>query len=106
VSQATIPHNIKQMTVPQRIKWLRKQAGSHDRLAMKLGTTRQVVIRWEKGQNVPSATSRQRLAEASGLPSAFFRDGDEEDDEESELVAVLLTALRAVVRHETARVPA
>jgi transcriptional regulator with XRE-family HTH domain len=106
VSQAATPSNIKQMTVPQRIKWLRKQAGSHDRLATRVGTTRQVIIRWEKGQNSPSATSRQRLANYSGLPSGLFRDGDEEDDEESELVNALLVALRAVVRHETERVPA
>ena len=70
---------------------------------MKLGTTRQVVIRWEKGQNAPGATSRKRLAEVSGLPSAFFRDGDEEDDEESELVTALAGNLRALVRAELAK---
>lgn len=102
VSSATIPHNIKSMTVPQRIKWLRKQAGSHDRLATKLGTTRQVVIRWEKGQR-PSASSRARLAEVSGLPAAFFTDGDEDDEEEAELMAALVGNIRALVRAELSK---
>lgn len=99
----TIPTKLKSLTVPQRIKWLRKQAGSHDKLAAKVGTTRQVIIRWEKGQK-PSAESRARLAEVSGLPAAFFRDGNSDDeDEESELMAALIGNIRALVRAELAR---
>lgn len=90
------------MTVPQRIKWLRKQAGSHDKLAAKVGTSRQVIIRWEKGQK-PSAESRRRLAEVSGLPSAAFSENGEEEDEESELVVALVGNLRALVRAEFER---
>jgi transcriptional regulator with XRE-family HTH domain len=89
-----ISPQLKQMTVPQRIRWLRKQAGSHDKLAAKVGTSRQVIIRWEKGTSKPRAESRRRLASASGLPASLFRDGtNSSDDEEEDPVIALLSAL-------------
>jgi DNA-binding transcriptional regulator YiaG len=58
---------------------------SHDKFAALLGTTRQVVIGWEKGKHVPGARHRARLAQVSGQPvAAFTRDGKGDDDKESE----------------------
>jgi transcriptional regulator with XRE-family HTH domain len=57
------------MTIGARVREERVRRGlSHDRLAAALGTTRQVVIRWERGVR-PNTESRRKLA-------AYF--GDEE----------------------------
>lgn len=70
------------LPLPQKIEWLRSADGprgklSHDRLAAELGTSRQVVIKWEKGAE-PSPRLRARLAEFSGFPKeAFSRRGAE-----------------------------
>lgn len=54
------------------VRSLRVQAGSHDKLAKKLGTSRQRVIDWEKGAT-PSAAYAQKLSDLSGLPMERFR---------------------------------
>lgn len=60
------------LTLPlaERVKWLRQQAGSHDKLARKLGTSRQQVINWEKGAE--PKTYAEKLGEISGFPAAAF----------------------------------
>lgn len=69
------------MAVGQRIRWARGQKGiSQERLATALGTTRQVVIRWEKGMHRPNDESRRRLGVALGHAPAFFADEDDEED--------------------------
>lgn len=62
------------MTLPlhERIIWLRKREGSHDKLAARLGTTRQTVIGWEKGTQ-PNRGYREKLAELSGFPAEAYR---------------------------------
>lgn len=63
----------------KRIEWLRKKAGSHDKLAVKLGTTRQTVIGWEKGKQ-PNASYRKKLAVLSKFPAdSFLRSGVERE---------------------------
>lgn len=93
------------MSVPQRIRWVRKQAGSHDKLAAKLGTSRSLVIRWEQGTHKPSKASRARLAKVTGLPAGFFRESvnGSDVDEEDALVEALVGNIRALVRAELAK---
>ena len=63
------------MTVGQRIRWARKEVGlSQERLALMIGTTRQVVIRWERDKHLPNASSRDRLGEALDQEADFFAD--------------------------------
>lgn len=68
------------LPLPERIQWLRSAEGpwgklSHDRFAKALGTSRQVVIGWEKPNGPePSERLRVKLADFSGFkPSAFSR---------------------------------
>lgn len=56
------------------IRQLREEHGSHDKLAAALGTSRQRVIGWEKGQ-APGGEYRDKLAALSGLPADDFRYG-------------------------------
>jgi len=66
------------LTLPDRIKWLRSPEGpagelSHDRLGKALGTSRQVVIGWEKDAGPePAPRFRDALAKFSGFPAAAF----------------------------------
>lgn len=74
-----------EMTVGQRIKAARKEVGlSQERLARVIGTTRQVVIRWEKDKHLPNELSRKKLGDATGRPARFFREGDPDADEEDD----------------------
>lgn len=72
--------------VGRQIRRARKDAGlSHDKLAAAAGTSRQHLIRLEKGEHVPRAELLQRIAEATGKEPAFFAGGEDEDDEESSM---------------------
>ncbi len=62
-----------------RIEALRRQAGSHDKLAAILNTSRQTVIGWEKGVQ-PNERHRESLAAFSGFPeSAFLRSEESQE---------------------------
>jgi transcriptional regulator with XRE-family HTH domain len=67
-----------------------------------MGTTRQTIIRWEKGFYSPNAESRRKLAAATGQDKAFFTDSHalDADDEEGDPVADLIKAIQALVRTE------
>lgn len=59
------------MAPAERVRKLRMRYGSHDKLAIALGTSRQTVIRWEKGGGI-SEKFAVRLAELDGgEPDAF-----------------------------------
>jgi transcriptional regulator with XRE-family HTH domain len=58
-------------TPAELVRALRRKAGSHDKLAERLGTLRQTVIRWEKGGGI-SEIYAVKLAELSGLPVERF----------------------------------
>lgn len=58
------------MTLAGEIIRLRKEAGSHDKFAALLGTSRVTVIRWEQGA-YPSARYRKLLA-ARGVSPALL----------------------------------
>lgn len=69
------------LTLPltERIKALRLQAGSHDKFAAQLNTSRQVVIGWEKGAQ-PGERYRDKLAALSGYPAdAFLRSAEAQE---------------------------
>jgi transcriptional regulator with XRE-family HTH domain len=73
-----------------------------DGLAASVGTSRRHMIRLEKGQNVPGAEFRARIARATQQPAELF--ADTEDDEESDPVAVdlvktLMRRLNEQVEH-------
>jgi transcriptional regulator with XRE-family HTH domain len=86
-----------------RIRQARKQAGlSHDRLGELVGTSRQHLIKLEKGRHAPREELLQRIADATGKTMAFFtQDEDEdEDDGEGDLAIRLVETIRALVRAE------
>jgi transcriptional regulator with XRE-family HTH domain len=70
--------------VGRQIRKARKHAGlSHDALGAKVGTSRQHLIKLEKGMHLPSDAMLVRIAEATGKTPGFFE--SDEDDEESQL---------------------
>lgn len=84
--------------VGRQIRKARKQAGlSHDALASKVGTSRQHLIKLEKGLHLPGDALLARIAEETGKSAAFF---ESDDDEESDVCVVLTSALRRFVREE------
>jgi transcriptional regulator with XRE-family HTH domain len=92
--------------LPQRIAAVRTRLGLTQRaFAARVGVTRNVVIRWERGHHRPRATALARIAAAggvsvdwllrrSGRPPASMRD--------SELEAAI-AQLRAAWRHPRRR---
>ena len=58
---------------PRLIQWARNRAGiSSDQLAQLLGVTSQQVAAWEKGDNHPSFTKAEKLAEALCVPFGYL----------------------------------
>jgi transcriptional regulator with XRE-family HTH domain len=85
-----------------RIRTARKTAGlSHDQLAAKVGTSRQHLIKLEKGIHAPRPEMLAGIAEATGKSEEFFT-GDGEDDEEADPVADLYSALMRAVDQRVA----
>jgi transcriptional regulator with XRE-family HTH domain len=72
-------------------------------LARRANVRERQIIRWENDQNAPRSGAVMVLGQVLGQPSdSFFTDenGSEEDDEEADPMADLVTALRAFVRAE------
>jgi transcriptional regulator with XRE-family HTH domain len=94
--------------VGRRIRFARVAAGlSHDKLGAAVGTTRQHLIKLEKGLHMPGDGMLTRIAAATGKPEAYFlatADEDEESDQMADLVGALIgrlmqtPAIRDVVR--------
>lgn len=60
--------------VGKQIRAARVQAGlSHDALGLKVGTSRQHLIKLEKGQHLARPDMLARIAAATGQPVSFFR---------------------------------
>ena len=58
-----------------RIRAARQAAGlSQEKLAERLGLTRQAVTKWETGQSAPSTENLLRLAEVLGVPVSTLLD--------------------------------
>jgi transcriptional regulator with XRE-family HTH domain len=84
--------------VGRRIRVARRaKLFSHDTLAARVGTTRQHLIRLEKGAHMPRPAMLARIAEATDRDTDWF---ESDDDEESDPVSDLYAAVRRVVRAE------
>jgi transcriptional regulator with XRE-family HTH domain len=96
-----VPAKIRELRLGERVRWARKSAGlSHDRLIEKIGrSNRGHLIKVEQGLHIPRQDLRDSIADATGVPRDLF----DEDDEEADPVADLMTALRLVVRAELAK---
>lgn len=69
--------------IGRRVKTARSEANlTLDGMAARVGTTRQHLIKLEKGQHAPRAEMLQKIADATGKDPSFFQ-GDDSDDEES-----------------------
>lgn len=69
---------LERARIGDRIREARISAGlTQDRFAELLGTSRQIVIGWEKGRHKPSRRYRARIIRATGAAAELF------DDEES-----------------------
>lgn len=78
------------LTLAQAIREARRQAGSHDRLARAVGTTRNTIIQWEKGVR-PREQWWDALA-AAGVPYELLSEPAAEPsvlDRLAELEAIL-----------------
>lgn len=86
--------------VGRQIRKARKAKGlSHDALGAVVGTSRQHLIKLEKGQHLPTDAMLTRIAEATDRELEFFT-SESDDEEESDPVSDLLHAIRRVVRRE------
>lgn len=73
---------LKAPELGEKIRDARKRAHlSHDRLGLAAGTSRQHLIRLEKGWHRPSDQLLARIAEATGQPLEFFDDAKREEHE-------------------------
>ena len=59
------------------IKERRIEAGSHDKLAALIGSSRQHIIKLEKGLHMPGRDMIARIAAATGTPAPPLEDEDE-----------------------------
>lgn len=84
--------------VGRQIRKARKHSGlSHDKLAARVGTSRQHLIRLEKGTHMPRPEMLAAIARETGKSEAFF-ESDSDDEEEADAVTDLVRALhRAAV---------
>lgn len=84
----------KEAPLSTRIKFARQRASfSLDRLAAEVGTSRQHLIRLEKGLHKPKPDMAQRIATATGVPLELLQDDEDEED----AVEALMLALRRVL---------
>ena len=84
--------------VGRQIRRARKDAGlSHDQLAERVGSSRQHLIKLEKGKHLPGPRLLTAIARETGKSEAFF-ETDSEDDEELDAMAALTRAVQLVVR--------
>jgi transcriptional regulator with XRE-family HTH domain len=88
--------------VGRRIKLARVSAGlSHDRLGAAVGTTRQHLIKLEKGLHMPGDGMLARIGEATGKPESYFLSVD--DDEADPVTTDLLDVIRALLNNPGVR---
>lgn len=97
-----VPSQTHTPNLGERIRFARKRAGlSHDRLGAIVGTSRQHLIRIEKGIHKPRPELLGRIAEATGSDlDALLEQSSDDEDEESDAVAALMVALKRFVRAE------
>ena len=94
---ADVPQRLSRAkSLPEAIRILREAAGSHDRLAVELGTRRQRVILWEQGE-YPSRYV-EKLKEL-GVPGRLFsRVSRDEVEARLREIEAEVAALRDLIR--------
>ena len=85
------------LSLPARVRKLREEYGSHDKLATALGTKRQTVINWEHG--VEPKRYADKLAALTGCSREVWLRGHD-DVVLEDRTFVLLRELRDVVDHQ------
>ena len=101
----SVGYRSEAVRVGNRIRKARTDAGlSQGTLARTIKTSRRNVLRWEGGYNLPRAEHIAEIARATGKSVDFFLgEASGDDDEEDDLYAALTEAMRAVARHEAAK---
>ena len=89
------------LTLAQAIREARRQAGSHDRLARAVGTTRNTIIQWEKGVR-PREQWWAALA-AAGVPAELLSEPAEEPSLQERLARLEATLDRIETRQKGTR---
>lgn len=94
----------KQLPLAARIRFARQRAGlSLDRLGEQVGTSRQHLIRLEKGLHRPKPAMAARIAEATGVPLDLLTD---DDDAEADPWQLMLRAVQMLAATQQAQVRA
>jgi transcriptional regulator with XRE-family HTH domain len=80
----------QRVRVGKRIRLARLTSNfpSHDSLARQVGTSRQHLIKLEKGQHLPGEALLARIAQATGRDIDYFA-AESDDDEEPDPVALM-----------------
>jgi transcriptional regulator with XRE-family HTH domain len=81
-----------------KIREARLRAGlTQAQLARAVSTSERNIVRWENAQNAPRMEAVAAIAEATGrdLEDFLVADSSEADDEETDLAAFLIHALRS-----------
>jgi transcriptional regulator with XRE-family HTH domain len=82
---------VKSPALGEKIRSARKRAGlSHDKLGAVVGTSRQHLIRLEKGWHRPSPELLARIADATGQPVESFASDDDDEDADQPMPAMSL----------------
>ena len=83
------------MTLGEKIKACRQRAGlSQEKLAERVGVSRQAVTKWEAGQSVPTGENLRRLAEIFGTTAGFLPASQEAGTSPAEQIQALLRTER------------
>lgn len=84
------------------IRRARRDAGlSHDQLAAAVGTSRQHLIKIEKGQHLPRPDMLSRIAAATGCdPDSLSEDGEEGSHASVSIDDILEERVRVIVHDE------
>jgi transcriptional regulator with XRE-family HTH domain len=84
-----------------RLREARERSGlTQDQVARELGATRQQIINWEKGRNVPRPERRRQLEAVYGLQAGALEPLEVLDEEILLLRQVLETVERLLALHE------
>lgn len=91
--------------VGRNVRKARQSRGfSHDELGRRVGTSRQHLIKIEKGRHLPGEVLLAKIAEETGVDAdSFFVDDtpDEAESSEDDMEAALASVIRRIVRAET-----
>jgi transcriptional regulator with XRE-family HTH domain len=90
-----------ELPLAARIRFARKHANlTLDGLAAAAGTSRQHLIRLEKGDHRPKPDMVTRIAAATGVPEELLTDDEEEDSHAVTIEQVLNLMVRRAIREQ------